>query len=164
MEVLHPVPMGVPQPVPMGGCTSIWLTRGTPSSPDGEYPIQPNGGVPHPVPTRGYSQLANGRYPGVTPLWDWLGVSPTHQDRMGVPPFGLNGDTLHPLGLDAGTPIGLDGSTNPPLPPPSRLDGVPPPSPPLGDRETEPLPGGRYASCVHAGRLSFFKKKYRICK
>ena len=95
------------------------------------YPIQPTGGYPH---------LDNGgilRYP-------LLGLD-------GVPPLGLIGGTTslvrtdwwyHPPGQDwmGYLPVGTGWGY-----------------PPLGDRESEQLRGGRYASCLHAEVLSCFR-------
>ena len=79
---------------------------------------------------------------GGTPRQDWMEV-PSIGTGWGCPPVGTG--CGYPLSrLDMGTP------------PQSRLDGVPhtPPRPPSGDRETEQLHSGRYASCIQAGGLS----------
>ena len=125
--------------LPNGGGTSILLDDGTPSFlmgytlvvcqsifPNGGYPIFFDGGTPSFL-MQEYLILPNGGYWG-TPL----------------------------SGLDGGTPVGSGRGY-----PPSGLDGgnpcwdwmvVPAPLPSL---ETEQLCGGRYASCIHEGGLSY---------
>ena len=82
-----------------------------------------------------------------TPIWPMRGVLKSF--LMGVPSSFLTGGT--PILPDWGVPHLANGS----IPPPSRLEGVPPLLHQKTEQQSEHLlRGGRYASCLHPRGLS----------
>ena len=133
-------------------CLSVHIsgTGGTPIWPMGWYPHLANRAWGTPIWSMGRGIPSSQQ--GGTPIWI-MGVS------CGTPLLGLDGVT--PLGLIGGTtslvrtdwwyhPPGQDWMGYLPV-------GTGWGHPPLGDRESEQLRGGRYASCLHAEGLSCFR-------
>ena len=139
----YPIPgVGVPQPglddggypIPEGYPGQVLMVGGTPSQVWG-------GGVPQPGLDGGME------YP---PDLGW--ATPHHQDLAGVPPY--PGMDTPPPDLGWGTPTIKTWLGYPPTlgwgtPPPQTWDGVPP------SHSEHLLRGGWYASCVHAGGISY---------
>ena len=103
--------------------------------------------------------LDGGTYPVRTgwgyPCRDWMVVPPPHQDWVGYPPSGLDGEPPHPIRTGweyppVGTWWGYLQLPNHPLNP-----LTPPPSQETDQQGEEHLLCSRqYASCLHAGGLS----------